>query len=345
MVHLPPSITVSSPSGSHVQGIAVDTKGEYLYISITTQLVKADMQGNILGSVTGLAGHLGCIAYNYDDGKVYGSLEFKKDSVGKGILANLGSDKELQDGFYMTIFDVDKIDRIGMDAEKDGVMQAVFLKEVYDDYCAPGHRFGCSGIDGTTFAPAFGKKNGKNYLYVAYGIYGDTQRQDNDHQVLLQYDVSDWDRYARPLNQADMHRCGPASPDGKYFVFTGNTTYGIQNLEYDPVTHTMLCAVYCGRKPQYPNYPMYFIDCGKEAAETQLQGIGHTGKQIFLAPIGECHGISGIYGCRFPHGSTGIATLRDGTFYVSHPFQEGSVFGTTVHRYRFDPKTAEFTLL
>ena len=345
MVQLPKSITVSSPAGSHVQGIAVDAKREYLYISITNQLVKADLQGNIIGSVTGLAGHLGCIAYNYGDGKVYGSLEFKKDAIGKGILANLGSDRQLQDGFYMTVFDVDKIDRIGMDAEKDSVMQAVFLKEVYDDYSAPGHRYGCSGIDGTTFAPAFGKHGGKNYLYVAYGVYSDTAREDNDHQVLLQYDVSDWARYAQPLNQENMHRCGPAAPDGKYFVYTGNTTYCIQNLEYDPVTHTMLCAVYKGKKPQYPNFPMYFIDCGKEAAQTKLQGIGHSGAKAFLAPMGICHEPSQIYGCQFLYGSTGIASLGDGTFYVSHPFEKDGAFGTTVKLYRFDPNTAEFTLL
>lgn len=345
MRQLPKSITVSAMSGSHVQGIALDAKREYIYISITTQLVKADMNGNIIGSVTGLAGHLGCIAYNYQDGKVYGSLEFKQDSIGRGILANLGIGKQLQDGFYMTIFDVDKIDRIGMDAEKDGIMTAVFLKEVYDDYSAPGHRYGCSGIDGTTFAPAFGRKDGKNDLYVAYGIYGDPYRTDNDHQVILRYDVSQWDRYARVLNQSDMHRCGPDAPDGKYFLFTGNTTYGIQNLEYDPATGTMLAAVYPGKKPQYPNYPMYFVDCAKVPAEKELAGLEHTGAEIFLASLGNCHKETGIYGCGFPHGSTGLASLGDGRFYVSHPFEKDSVFGTTVSLYAFDPKTAEFTLL
>lgn len=345
MIQLPKSITVSSPAGSHVQGIAVDAKRQYIYISITTQLVKADMQGNIIGSVTGLAGHLGCIAYNYDDGKVYGSLEFKQDSIGRGILANLGSDKQLQDGFYMTAFDVEKIDRIGMDAEKDGVMTAVFLKEVYDDYSAPGHRYGCSGIDGTTFAPAFGEKGGKNYLYVSYGVYSDTGRSDNDHQVILQYDISEWSQYAQPLNQADMHRCGPETPTAKYFVFTGNTTYGIQNLEYDPETNTMLAAVYRGKKEQFPNYPMYFIDCAKAPVSAPLEGIGHHGQQLSLAKLGICHEATGICGSQFLYGSTGIASLGEGYFYISHPFQENGSFGTTVKLYRFDPATADFTLL
>ena len=54
-----------------------------------------------------------------------------------------------------------------------------------DDYAFPGHRYGCSGIDGTTFGPAFGQKDGKQYLYVAYGIYGDINREDNDKMMSL----------------------------------------------------------------------------------------------------------------------------------------------------------------
>lgn len=76
------------------------------------------MEGNIIGSVKGLAGHLGCIAYNYDDGRVYGSLEYKHDSIGEYILKNLlGDGTEVEDGWYVAIFDVDKIDRMDMDAE------------------------------------------------------------------------------------------------------------------------------------------------------------------------------------------------------------------------------------
>lgn len=337
------TIEVRTMSGSHVQGIAVDAKREHMYFSFTTCLLKTDMQGNILGSVTGLAGHLGCIAYNYDDGKIYGSLEFKQDAIGKGILSRLGSAQKLQDGFYMTIFDVEKIDRMNMDAEKDGVMTAVFLKEVYDDYAAPGHRYGCSGIDGTTFAPAFGAKVGKNYLYVAYGIYGDTERTDNDHQVLLQYDISDWAQYARPLNQENMHRCGPEVPTAKYFVFTGNTTYGIQNLEYDPATGMMLAAVYPGKKEQYPNYPMYFIDCAKAPEVRQLPGIGIEGECLSLDSVGECHAATGIWGSRFPYGSTGIASLGDGSFYVSQAFYENGSYGSSVSMFRMDPASAAFT--
>lgn len=325
------TITFSGYKTGHVQGIAVDAKREYIYLSFTTCLVKADMSGNVVGTVTGLAGHLGCIAYNYDDGKVYGSLEFKKDGIGKSILKKIGR-ADIEDGFYMTVFDVDKINRMDMDACNDGVMKAVYLKEPLVDYLADGHRYGCSGIDGTTFARLFGSDDQKNYLYVAYGIYGDVARTDNDNQVILRYDISDWDKYALPLDQDNMHKSGPAVPDSKYFLFTGNTVYGVQNLEYDPYSDTILAAVYKGEKEQFPNYPLYFIDCKKSPEENE----------IFLANIGENNHPSGICGSNFPHGSTGIASLGNGDFLVSEDFKNEDGYGTVIKHYHFDKAACTF---
>ena len=70
---------------NHVQGLAVDEKNGYIYYSFTTLLVKTDFKGRIVGSVTGLVGHLGCIAFNPADGKIYGSLEYKHDAIGQRI--------------------------------------------------------------------------------------------------------------------------------------------------------------------------------------------------------------------------------------------------------------------
>ena len=74
----------------HIQGIAVDKKNGYIYYSFTTKLVKATLDGKIVGSVDGLVGHLGCIAFNEKDGCVYGSLEYKNDIIGmrKGRFCN-----------------------------------------------------------------------------------------------------------------------------------------------------------------------------------------------------------------------------------------------------------------
>ncbi|MBO5198199.1 MAG: hypothetical protein J6B85_06730 [Lachnospiraceae bacterium] len=330
------NISVGGFRTGHVQGIAIDKNREYMYYSFTTCLVKSDLNGRIIGTVNGLAGHLGCIAYNSEDGRVYGSLEYKHDCIGKGILGNMDHVVEVEDGFYIAIFDVDKIDRMDMDAEKDGIMTAVYLKEVFDDYTAPGHRYGCSGIDGTTFAPLPGVSDDKNYLYVAYGVYSDRNRQDNDHQVILRYDIKDWPRYEKPLNQASMHKLGPSRPDSKYFVYTGNTAFGIQNLEYDPVTKLMFAAVYRGEKKQFPNYPMYLIDMTKKAEVNLLKGLNEEGEQLSLADCGEYDSESGIRGDSFGYGSTGMISLGDGYFYFSHPASEDGTHSTTVKLYRYD---------
>lgn len=324
----------------HVQGIATDRNREYMYYSCTTYLAKTDMDGNVIGTVKGLAGHLGCIAYNYDDGKVYGSLEYKHDVIGKEILSGIAEHEnkniDVTDGFYIAIFDVDKIDRMDMDAEGDGIMTVVHLKEVLDDFSAEGHRYGCSGIDGITFAPIPGGDGEKN-LYVSYGIYSDLEREDNDHQVILRYDISDWSQYARPISQESMHRFGPDSPDSKYFVYTGNTKFGIQNLEYDEKTGYMFAAVYKGRKEQYPNYPMYVIDITKKAEITSLKGLDMEGETLPLAPVGVLHASSGVYGINFPYGATGMISLGDGYFYFSKDFKnEDGTRGTRVGLYEFD---------
>ena len=298
------------------------------------------MEGHIVGSVKGLAGHLGCIAYNYEDGRVYGSLEYKHDSIGAGILSRINSGAEkaidVTDGFYAVAFDVEKIDRMDMDAEMDGIMTGVHLQEVLNDYQAPGHKYGCSGIDGFTFAPMPGKNDGKMYLYVAYGIYGDNDRTDNDHQVILRYDISDWSKYEKPLDQSSMHKEGPMKPDSKYFVYTGNTSYGIQNLEYDQATGYMFAAVYKGKKKNFPNYPMFVIDMNRAAVYGELKNLNMKGEEIFLAEFGLKDERTEIRGMDFPYGSTGMISLGDGNFCFSKDFKTDDGWGTDIVMYKFD---------
>ncbi len=192
------------PSGpfkaGHIQGMAIDKDKRIVYCSYTTMLVKMDFEGNVLATVTGLLGHLGDLDFHEADGRVYGSLEYKNDAIGKGIMKMEKSSRKLDNAFYIAIFDVDKMNRVGMDAEKDGIMTTVYLPTVLEDYLAKvevegkvyEHRLGCSGIDGVSFGPQLGRTRGKEYLTVGYGIYSDPSRSDNDYQVLLQYDVSDW---------------------------------------------------------------------------------------------------------------------------------------------------------
>lgn len=326
---------------SHVQGIATDKNREFMYYSCTTFLAKTDMEGNIIGTVKGLAGHLGCIAYNYENGKVYGSLEYKCDIIGACILNGIkkleNKETKVPDAFYVAIFDVDKIDRMDMDAEKDGVMKVVHLNEVLEDYQAEGHRYGCSGIDGITFAPAPGRNDDYKYLYISYGIYSDLDRNDNDNQVILRYDVKDWNKYEKPLSQENICTEGPTKPDDKYFVYTGNTTYGVQNLEYDEKTGYIFAAVYKGKKEKFPNFPMFVIDLNKKSERSDIKGTGEKGDVLFLAEAGELDENTGIKGINFPYGATGMISLGDGYFYFSKDFaNEDGTRGTVVGLYEFD---------
>lgn len=322
---LPRLIDGGQWNGGHVQGIAVDVEKGFVYYSYTTMLVKTDLDGKLIGTVTGLVGHLGCIDINRENGKVYGSLEFKNDEIGQGIFRHLGKDgAPTEDAFYIAIFDVEKIDRVGMDAERDGVMKAVYLSEVVADYKGTGeggvsHRYGCSGIDGTSFGPVFGAaKDSPQMLMIAYGVYRDLERTDNDYQVILQFDWRTFDAVAAPLSQEDPHHRGVPA-DARYFFYTGNTTYGVQNLCYDAAAGVWCAAVYAGKKPEFAPYKLFLIDATAPARKMPLRGFaGQEGLVLTGAQKGILHEASGVRGFYFPWGATGMHALGQGYFYISH---------------------------
>ena len=332
-MHLPTTIFSGHHGANHCQGIAIDEKNGYIYFSFTTKLVKCRLDGTPIGSVDGLIGHLGCIDFNEQDGRVSGSLEFKNDRIGRGILKTLHlEDTVLTNAFYCAVFDADKIDREGLDAARDGIMRVVYLPEVVADYEAEvlqkttpyPHKYACSGIDGTAFGPAFGQTDGKQFLHICYGIYGDTAREDNDYQVILRFDAADWwHTLATPLTHHTVPQDGATSLD-KYFVYTGNTTYGVQNLLYDKQTGDWLAAVYPGKKPQFPNYTMFVIDGHVAPEKATHNAYGETIKALRLK--------GGSY---FPLGATGMATTSTGCYYFSqegHDEEKGQY--TTVHLYQ-----------
>ena len=343
MQHLPTVIDGGAWQGGHVQGIAVDTEKGFVYYSFTTVLVKTDLLGHVIGSVKGLVGHLGCIDLNSEDGRVYGSLEFKNDAIGQGIFKSLGREgAPTENAFYISIFDVDKIDRLDMDAEQDGVMTAIYLPEVAQWYEGKGqgglpHRYACSGIDGTAFGPYFGEAaDAPTMLMVACGIYGDVNREDNDHQVVLCYDWRKFAAVAKPLSQSAPHHSG-LSPEKICFFYTGNTNWGVQNLCYDPHTRYWLFCVYKGAKPQFPNYDLYLADGTVAPKQAALKGLdGETGLTLTAAPVGALHEKSGTRGFCFGWGSTGVHALGDGRFYFSHNGRTEDKRHTCVlHLYRY----------
>lgn len=308
------------PSG-HVQGIAVDEQGGYIYYSFTNLLAKFDFNGKLIGSLVGWTGHLGDLDFNPGDGKVYGSLEYKKDQA-----------------FYIAVIDVDKLDRVGIEAGNTEIFRTVYLPEVSDDYVAdvdgngrfdgntadtPDHRYGCSGIDGVGFGPAFGQVNGPHYLTVAYGIYSNVKRTDNDHQVLLQYDIRDWEKYARPLTEATPHNSGPRALQGKYFVRTGNTSYGVQNLSYDETLQRWFMGVYPGKKTSFPNYTLFAVDARTPPAMGDLVGVPsingegwEQGRLLQLADGGLNDASTGMRGWN-QKANVGFQPVGQGLFYLS----------------------------
>lgn len=308
-------------SSGHVQGIAVDVKGGYIYYSFTNLLAKYDFSGRLIGTLVGWTGHLGDLDFNPADGKVYGSLEYKEDKA-----------------FYIAVIDVGQLDRVGVEAGKTKIFRTVYLPEVVEDYVAgmdgsgkpngdaavtQGGRYGCSGIDGVGFGPAFGHVDGPRYLTVAYGIFGDTTRTDNDHQVLLQYDIGDWDKYARPLTEAEPHRTGPNAPQGKYFVRTGNTSYGVQNLSYDQTLQRWFMGVYRGKKESFPNYLLFAVEARAQPAIDELVGVPgadgkgwERGRLLELADDGLKDASTGVRGWN-QKSDVGFQPVGHGLFYLS----------------------------
>ena len=334
-INLPDSIYSGKQGGLHVQGVVVDKANGYVYFSFTDKLIKMDLSGKLIGSVTGFVGHLGDLDFA-EDGKIYGSLEYKNDAIGKGIKKELGVQKDNEDGFYIAIFDGSRIVRPNMNAEKEDLLRTVYIKEAVNDYVATvkvgdkerPHRFACSGIDGVAFAPSIGSSNtSKKFLYVAYGVYGDTTRNDNDHQVILKYDVSDWGKYAQKLSQDKLHHSGPTKPLEKYFVKTGNSRYGIQNLAYDPYTGNLFAAVYRGSKTQFPNYDLFVID-GKKAPVNSFIPSNNANIKVKTLSL--------VSGWHFGWGATGLFPLGDGTFYISHHSKaKDGQQQTTIYKYKW----------
>ncbi|MBG6217036.1 hypothetical protein IWX75_001490 [Arthrobacter sp. CAN_A6] len=303
VVDFPQTIDGGAWASGHIQGIAVDLKSEVVYYSFTSMLVKTDFDGTVLGTVTGITGHLGDLAFNEKDGRVYASLEYKA-----------------ADSFYIAIFDGDRINKMDLDAETDGIVTTVYLEEVARDFTAdtPRHRYGSSGIDGVSFGPAFGRRNGSQMLSVAYGIYSDTERRDNDHQVILQYDATHWWKYEQPLVQSNPHTSGTAGEDGKYFVYTGNTTYGVQNLKYDPHTGHWLLGVYKGKKQHFPNYSLFAIDGSATPRRGVIEGQQTTEEGLLLPLLqqGRRHEATDIRGWNFT-ADVGLESLGNGYFYIA----------------------------
>ena len=310
--NLPSKLEVKIKSKDHVQGMAIDTAARCFYLSFTTSMVKVDYDGNVLASIDSINGHLGAMTFDATSRKLYASLECKDDVIGQGIARHLGKEavSEGFSKFYIVVFDCAGTPVIAGQWE---------VTEAINDYKV---RYGCSGIDGVTIAPQIGKKKGKPRLYVAYGIYGDISRRDNDHQILLEYKLDQFKPGATPKASA------------KYFVFTGNTSWGVQNLCYDAKTGCIFMACYMGKKPEYPNFSLFAVQVAQKPVKKVLRGLEEDGEHLSLAlwQQGLLGSVKGLRGWRFSDATTGVCTLGDGTWFVSTPLKLKKGFQTATIR-------------
>jgi len=316
---LPKEVMVKGVFGQHVQSMAADTVARCFYLSFTTRFLKVDYDGNILASIDAINGHLGGMTFDYKTRKVYTTLEYKGDEIGRNISRQLGKEAYdiLNTHFCLTIIDVDKLTEIDTPAHK--VMVAYEIFEVKNDYVQGN--YGCSGIDGITIAPAIGKKGRR--LYIAYGVYSDVNRKDNDHQILLEYKLSRL-----------------FAPSRKLFVYTGNTTYGVQNMAYDPATDNIFLACYGGKKEEFPNFSIYAVPVQQEAKEEKLRGLEDDGKhlKLNLADAGIGHTGDLIRGWSFYRLTAGFCSLGDGNWYVAMNTGKHGSHGCTIRMYHYTGK-------
>ena len=323
----------------HCQGMAIDQEQGYVYYSFTNTFVKCDFDGNAIGSITGIEGHLGDICFNEKDGKVYASL----NPEGKKAL-------------YLAIIDVDNLKELNVDAVKGKLIRTVHLTHVWQDFSAKvknqgktyNRRYGVSGTDAMCFGPSFETGKG-HYLTISCGTTPQNERTDNDYQVLVQYDVTGWwSKYGQPLSYDKVHHIGPKDIHGKFFVYTGNTNYGVQTMTYFDELNLWFLNVYVTRKDNFPKYNLFIVDGDIKPKEKTLKGQEKKDVQkvLTLYKDGNLDKETGIYGWNVAEGSRGMEYLLNGLFYVIHPYKTWYGKQTAVaYLYVWDPSKADpFTI-
>ncbi|MBQ3230035.1 MAG: hypothetical protein IJB49_03355 [Clostridia bacterium] len=184
---------------------------------------------------------------DYYNGKIYASY------LGRALP---GHAWEYWTGFMIYVFDADDlqiVDIINLDI-------CDYYKSIT---CTPEDTRGFQGIDGVCFAPD--PISGEMRMFVACALY---TGEKYSSQIILQF-----------------------TPEGiyetEYHIPTGNTVYGIQNLDYDAENNEFWFTTYGGSQPYQPKEVLYCIS-------GDLKEIKR--KYLYSTPYGfECLGKEGFY--------------------------------------------------
>lgn len=239
-----------SGTSAHVQSSTSDGRGEVFVHSYTDRLIVQHRDGEILGTVVGLSGHSGGIAYDEE-----------RDLYYVAFMDQAGSRTS-----YVLIVDVNKITRIGM-TPTEADMRITYIgapiRELsqtrgygtgpYDGIVELGGKFGIKdGVDGMTLGPIPGSNDGKRYLsfagsvlsYSAKHLYRTEKdgqpvtipvytcdRDDNDYLIMMQYDLEEILSYAVPYAEKETAD-GPKTFANTFFFYMGVHDFGTQQFVY-----------------------------------------------------------------------------------------------------------------
>ena len=132
-----------------------------------------------------------------------------------------------------------------------------------------------------------------------------------------------------------MHTDGPEKADYRFFVYTGNTEFGVQNMSYDEKSDLILMATYPGAKKEFDNYSLFAIDLTKKPTERQLEGLNETGLTLTLKSS-DPTGKQPLSGWHSKLGVFGMCYIDDGYYYLAESIKNNGKYSANIYLHSFD---------
>lgn len=187
---------------------------------------------------------------DYHNGKIYGS--YLKNSLP-------GHAWEDWTGFKIYVFNAD-------DLQVENVINLDICDYYKSITCTEEDTRGFQGIDGVAIAPD--PKTGEDKMFVACALYTGEKYK---NQIILQFDLDG--RY-----------------ETEYHIPTGNTVFGIQNLDYDAENKEFWFTTYGPSQPYQPKELLFCIsgdlsEIKRKYCFSTPYGIDCLGKEGFFASV------------------------------------------------------------